>query len=1473
MATETESSTVKAGGYASKPGSPSLPNSVIAARRASRPTSTATRLIRRSGAWVSGIALEYVESKRALRKAVENLASGRSPTGPDDEVSPKFGGYILALEDEHVEIENLKSATFRISVQLPSHNKKGGRAPGTQLLHVFRERGMEVAALKRRVHCLHAEVARRMATARLPSPKVRQARAEQRTGERHWRLRQFWLQYHQSPCREESRMSAKTDALHWPTSTEGGAAVEDLSDPIAEEDEEEMRDSETDAIQRTEEGTKARESMNLHDAPSPTASPKQLDWKSRHARGPYARKTAGAPWQKLQLPPIPAASEKQDDEAVHSRPLSHLGSRGDLPSREERSEFGGTSLASSFSMPNLRSSHRSDQRMGAFSHKRSTPQLARVNSKPLAGGTFAANLRIPEAESTFHQPWRSERQLGPQGAPPPSLHISRREPVTLPQIWSEQKVKKKPMRFKEASKKYINECEQRWTVPALMPFVTGHSQRLQASHQALRDDDVLAVATLAETMEKVEEIDLEGNLLLTDRSLVPMLETLKGQSAVRALERLSLKCCMRFALPPGIQALVTILTSLISDAEAVCSLKELDLSGVPLGSRSHMPLCKAVKAHPHLQDVRLADTGMASAPAAECLTMLLGSRSLRSLDIGWNCFSADVLDHFGQRLAEMRILTTLRLQNCSSNSGRFGDSSLTAFIEHLDKDRALTCLDVSLNHLDFRGALVLEDALGKHKQLQKLDLSENPLGVLGMRNVLRLLVQNPYRLKDLTLQSCCSGTVQEAALESFQVFSLVNPNGLYKLNLSRPYHRSLLRMLCKTADKFKLPLETAFQVMSYSQGKYTHPLKRHDGVYVVPTEGVLTTVFSIQQALQATSGGAEPDAFAEFLQRHLSETRLEPHFHKLVEMALLWKSYDGCEAEQSCLLDALSKDFIGDPALVEEFLQCRQMACTAIQRLLPSLELSSAASFMVLTSGATLQDHFSVQAKTQNILTFNADNPTWHYRLDLALQADFAVAQQLMLLDEWEFGIAKSCGHVDTSQHGNWSRFRNESYNFVPLRSSVQRMSHWHLPEYGMLVFDYVSSRRPSAEAPSVEAQVFDELLLEIQNSKCKCSEKVLMLRALSHELVLTCAQLRAILDLFPTEGNKEDLCILFYSRLQDMENEKVFRGHFEKSASLARIRSRLGHAVSFPFMQPEQATFELDFSHYDQRLAGHFLMQLIAKEHRDNVRNASYIHADGTKDPLMLGVPRSWELWQKMPQSGIFRCKYTCSADHANFEVRRRLLERHALAPRAAVLTPSDVKWWLCRHEATEDVEAFMEFLIEKYKDVYEAYRIIDGELASRQVPLRTFEEGVLQMKCPKFKGHDERTRIAGVFRYLDPDSAGLVTVGQWSVLELLFNEFQHSIHSLLDFFERNGMSDLQGAFAMLDKDGDRKIQRSAWHAALEGMAYYGVVDGVFNFLDRHHHGGITLDDFLELEQFRGYSLPQNKQMLLANATGGNRR
>merc|ERR1712048_1407903 len=116
--------------------------------------------------------------------------------------------------------------------------------------------------------------------------------------------------------------------------------------------------------------------------------------------------------------------------------------------------------------------------------------------------------------------------------------------------------------------------------------------------------------------------------------------------------------------------------------------------------------------------------------------------------------------------------------------------------------------------------------------------------------------------------------------------------------------------------------------------------------------------------------------------------------------------------------------------------------------------------------------------------------------------------------------------------------------------------------------------------------------------------------------------------------------------------NEKVFRVRFENQEELVQLRRRVGYATFFPFVQPEQSRFTLDLKCFDQRLAANIILQLASQERRDNLKDATYINEEGMVDPLPLGVPRSWESFERMPKTGQFQVQYMCAPEDRNFKV-----------------------------------------------------------------------------------------------------------------------------------------------------------------------------------------------------------------------------
>merc|ERR1719221_1690138 len=127
----------------------------------------------------------------------------------------------------------------------------------------------------------------------------------------------------------------------------------------------------------------------------------------------------------------------------------------------------------------------------------------------------------------------------------------------------------------------------------------------------------------------------------------------------------------------------------------------------------------------------------------------------------------------------------------------------------------------------------------------------------------------------------------------------------------------------------------------------------------------------------------------------------------------------------------------------------------------------------------------------------------------------------------------------------------------------------------------------------------------------------------------------------------RADLVVMFFFRLVDVHNEKLFRVRFEEDSEELVLASRLGHLAFFPWVQPEQLWFQFDLKHHDERVAANQLVfALAAKEGAGNMRNLSFMHDDGRRDPLTFGVPRSWEQIDRMPRNGVLKAFYTCSPE-----------------------------------------------------------------------------------------------------------------------------------------------------------------------------------------------------------------------------------
>lgn len=990
--------------------------------------------------------------------------------------------------------------------------------------------------------------------------------------------------------------------------------------------------------------------------------------------------------------------------------------------------------------------------------------------------------------------------------------------------------------------KYLGACDGHF-IPKTLTFITGHSTSLEAAGRNLLDHDLLAIVD-ALPAATIDAVDLTGCRSLSDKSLVPLLGSLLKNQAKKTLRKLIIRQCVRAAL--GTQNMVVELLHTIE------GLRHLDLSSIQITMKYQWPLCEAIREHAYLETAILSGIGLGHSPQTKDCIVALGMSKLRTLDIGGNRFSVDEFLSFVERLRDNDWIRSLSLPHASAKK-EGPDCPVSYFLEHLAYVKPLRHLDVSMNQMDYQSALVLEDALERHQQLTQIDVSGNNLGILGMRSVLRLVSQSHSGLMHFDITDSWHGMGPTG--ERVLIFRTTNPSGRYDFDLTRPYHRSFLRMLYKSCERFNITPEQAFQGVVYSNGSYKHPSKDGQGIRLVPTQGTISFTFNVERGIEAETQGVQDEDFVGFLRKHYTATRFRIAFDKSIPILACWRGLTGLESVQSNFLRALSADFdLTLPQLEVMCEKCKSRSDEIISMLFPALPVDSLQRFFVQSILPSCALYLATEPRTRQLTDLNLENPTGHYNLDLGQSCDFAVAQHLLLLDRWEVLVDGRRRRYDISSRGTRSHLRNEHYRSIPLLSVCESISEWNLPEVDWFEFDYASSMRPPPGVEVLSDKTFNVMLTELSDCTAPPMCKISVLRTLSSNFYLTAMQLRQMLGMFRTKQERAEAFVIFFLRIVDMCNAKVFLVRFGGSDEKLKLQRRLGYAAFFPFIQPENEHFDLDLTFHDQRVCCMLLVTLSLHEKAGNIREPRYILADGTEDPLTQGVPRSWETYEKVPTSGVFSASYVCAPDDRQFDMRKKLGQTYGYFK--ITVQPQQVLWWTGLSEPPRDVIVFLEFLIQKTTSADKAFSLVDIE-GNGIVTLRTLEDAIADMQCDKFDGEDKYDRIEVIFRYLDPGQEGSVTRDEWEVIKQLWNEFEHTVCEYTQFLVRTFGDDLTETWEVLHEelgieDLDAKLDKEMFSKASEDLGYFGPTDIVFHMMNKEDDGLISSSEFLVLNKYK---------------------
>jgi len=179
-----------------------------------------------------------------------------------------------------------------------------------------------------------------------------------------------------------------------------------------------------------------------------------------------------------------------------------------------------------------------------------------------------------------------------------------------------------------------------------------------------------------------------------------------------------------------------------------------------------------------------------------------------------------------------------------------------------------------------------------------------------------------------------------------------------------------------------------------------------------------------------------------------------------------------------------------------------------------------------------------------------------------------------------------------------------------------------------------------------------------------------------------------------------------------------------------------------------------------------------------------------------------------------------------------------------------------------------YLQLIIGKYQEVAQAFRQIDGFDGNGEISLREFEESIHELNNPKFEGATGKRRMLGIFRYLDGNQLGTVTLKEWTVLEQLWCEMTSSIVEFIEGIERAFLGNLAAAWQEMDADGNGLLDEDEWCAAVEQVGYFGPAKVVFHFLDKDGAGRVSKPQFLELRSFRRSPYRRRKALVKSRST-----
>jgi len=423
--------------------------------------------------------------------------------------------------------------------------------------------------------------------------------------------------------------------------------------------------------------------------------------------------------------------------------------------------------------------------------------------------------------------------------------------------------------------------------------------------------------------------------------------------------------------------------------------------------------------------------------------------------------------------------------------------------EALGENASLQEVRLACSCVDYTADCALAHSLTLNKTLVNLDLSGNPHGNDGVRTIIRLIVT-----PGISVDHCSINEFRDAGRGPGAVrIDLGAPSGEYSLEFRHPQHRAGVRLLLQKAEADGVrPPQQAFHKVSFSGPKGAWAWQKPDKSWDCPRSGRLCF-----QYLSKTDVDVKLSASAH-VHKWLCTRRTPLTLSRFVIILGMLKTLTTRE-QKIVFVQAIGDCLLLKTCHLKKLLEiCPNIALHIMNTLYP--HLSDGGLLALDQVKLTREDSFAFRHQACDAIFFNLANATNRYSLVLMKPMDRSVAERLQVIDSFEMKVSRWKESVDTSQHGNRDNARNVRCD----KRTPKNFIDFPLPEVGHLTLDYVS---PMCFCPKRKATpTTEELVAEIADtfyfSKVGPHDKVMALRFISTELVLTKMQIVEILKTFP---------------------------------------------------------------------------------------------------------------------------------------------------------------------------------------------------------------------------------------------------------------------------------------------------------------------------------------------------------------------